>query len=313
MAIDLQYLMLLQNFRNATGGILNAFFVNISTWGVPPLITFITMSIYWVLDKELGQSLLFGLHGCFFVNGVLKLTACVYRPWIRSSDIVPVTKASGYSFPSAHTTGATATYGTLAYHYRRQKTLFVLFLCLIFLIMFSRNYLGVHTPEDVAVGFLSSVLVIYIMYRLRMWAEKGSNRDLILFAASVVIVVLALVYFAVKSYPRDLGVDGKLVVDPAEMMPDSYLGCGGLLGMLLGWIVERRFIKFSTNSSSVVKVKRFVVGILLVVLVNTVLDKVLVGLGKNWGHFVFQFLSLFIYVAVYPAIFNKLEVSKKAV
>ena len=54
-----------------------------------------------------------------FLMQVLKLTFCEYRPYIRSSELLPVEEASGYSFPSGHSITASANYGTLARCYRK--------------------------------------------------------------------------------------------------------------------------------------------------------------------------------------------------
>ena len=46
-----------------------------------------------------------GWSGNRLVNGFLKVTFCVYRPWIRDARVQPdgnaVTAATGYSFPAA--------------------------------------------------------------------------------------------------------------------------------------------------------------------------------------------------------------------
>ena len=314
MAIDLQNLMLLQNLRNATGGIFNDFFLYITTCAVDPFVLFVLFSIYWAVDKDLGQTMLFGYNGGNFMNGVLKLTACMYRPWIRSDAIVPAgdakVAATGYSFPSGHSTCATAVYGTASYHYRKQRALSILFLVVLLLILFSRNFLGVHTPEDVIVGFSCTAVVVYLLYRARMWAEKGKNRDLILLAVCVALIVISLIYFAVKSYPLDVKPDGSLVVDPAKMTPNSYDACGGFLGMLIGWILERRYIRFSSNGSGAARAARCIGGMLLILVLNTVLYSAFAGLGKNWGKFTADMFLMFICTAVYPAIFKKIEVAQ---
>ena len=71
--------------------------------------------IYWCVSKEYGRYFLMGWTGCRVVNGLLKVTACAYRPWIRDERIIPHTEAmetaTGYSFPSGHSTNAGALYG----------------------------------------------------------------------------------------------------------------------------------------------------------------------------------------------------------
>lgn len=100
-------------------------------------------------------------------NQFLKNTFCVYRPWIRDSRIEPVSGAksgaTGYSFPSGHTASSTGVYGSLGIFCRKNYKLISIFsFILIFLIMFSRNWLGVHTPQDVIVAFLCGFVLIVL-------------------------------------------------------------------------------------------------------------------------------------------------------
>lgn len=92
-----------------------------------------------------------GMSLAYLVNGFLKLTCCVYRPWIRDARVVPYgdskVAATGYSFPSGHSTAATARYGSIGVWFRkRNKAIMEVMFASIFITMFSRNYLGVHTP-----------------------------------------------------------------------------------------------------------------------------------------------------------------------
>ena len=69
------------------------------------------------MDKRWGYIFLTNHWFGELVNGVIKLTVCAYRPWIRSDLIEPAgdskMAATGYSFPSGHTRTATTNYGTI--------------------------------------------------------------------------------------------------------------------------------------------------------------------------------------------------------
>lgn len=62
--------------------------------------------VYWAVNKKTGTWILLNFAGANLLNGFLKLTACVYRPWIKDARIIPagdaITTATGYSFPSGH-------------------------------------------------------------------------------------------------------------------------------------------------------------------------------------------------------------------
>ena len=92
--------------------------------------------------------------------------------------------------------------------------------------MFARNYLGVHTPQDVLVGCVASLVLmaaIVPLYR-RMQAGNAKQDNIILLAGLLLVAVSAL-YITLKPYPMDY-VNGVLLVDPEKMKPDSIGGIG---------------------------------------------------------------------------------------
>ena len=88
MSIDIQYLLFLQELRNATGGMFDELFNVISKIAVDimPILPYL---IFWAVDKNWGYRFLGAQWGGEIVNGVVKLTACAYRPWIRDVRIEP--------------------------------------------------------------------------------------------------------------------------------------------------------------------------------------------------------------------------------
>lgn len=310
--MDIQYLLALQSFRDSTGGLFNSFFLFITQFGEILIPVTIAMIFYYAVDKKLGSRMLLGDAFAIFVNGVIKLTACVYRPWVRDARIVPPgdskAHATGYSFPSGHAMMATGVYGTAAVHYRKQKGLCAAFLVLLVLVFFSRNYLGVHTPQDVLVGFAVAALAVYLLNLALDWAEKDEKRDLIVLGSAVLLATLAAIFFTEKSYPMELGSDGKLLVDPAAMVPDAFYAAGLLCAVIGGWVIERRFIQFSMDVSVERKILRCLSGALVFYALNNILFPFLIRIiGARAGCFFGAFIGWFYVVAVHPAIFKKCE------
>ncbi len=116
MSFDIQYLLLLQDLRNATGGIFDEFFNALSKIAVDVMV-FLPFLIFWAVDKAWGYRFMAVRWVGEVINGLVKLTVCAYRPWIRSDLIEPAgdskAAATGYSFPSGHTLCATAMYGSV--------------------------------------------------------------------------------------------------------------------------------------------------------------------------------------------------------
>lgn len=102
-------------------------------------------------------------------SNIIKLVYLRARPDAALATI----SAHGYSFPSGHATVAItffcALYVWLWYHPGLTRTRMVLafsVLASIVLIGFSRVYLGVHFPSDVAAGFLLGIAVVVFMTTL---------------------------------------------------------------------------------------------------------------------------------------------------
>lgn len=305
--MDIDYLLLLQNFREATGGIFNSLAIQISDLSYGIFIWLIACIFFWGVNKKYGSTLFLNVGLARFLMQFLKLTFCVYRPYVRSEALVPLEEASGYSFPSGHSVTAAANYGTLARCFRKYRSVVIFFVIMIILTIFSRNYIGVHTPQDVLVGTLLGVLVVIFASKLWDWVDQESSRDLIILAGGIVLTVGFLAYITLKSYPADY-IDGKLIVDPAKMVKDGYKDAGRFFGLTLGWFVERRFVKFSTNVSMDKKAMRCLVGTMVLIVFEKTLIPAFAGLmGARWGYFVMMSLELFVLTAVYPWCFKKIE------
>ena len=98
--MDIEYLLLLQSFRESIHGALTPFMELLSRFSVTYLIM-LPVFLYWAVNKKNGLYTLVSYYLCCGINAVLKLTACVYRPWIRDPRVLPagdaIRTATGYS------------------------------------------------------------------------------------------------------------------------------------------------------------------------------------------------------------------------
>ena len=246
------------------------------------------------------------------MNGALKVTVCAYRPWIRDARIVPygnsITTATGYSFPSGHTMNAASVFGGGMVRKDLPAALRVTLGILVALVAFSRIFLGVHTPQDVLVGAAAGCLVMVLTARLMRWVAAHPEKDWIVVCAGLVLAAALAVYAAVKPYPADYDAEGKLIVDGAKMANDTFKGIGWCVAFLIGWILERRFVGFSTDIPLPRKLTRIVICLLGYYAVSLVL----VPLLKGWipgpaGTMISCFFQLFSVVFLCPWCFKKLE------
>ena len=126
----------------------------------------------------------------------------------------------------------------------RQKWLYILAGLAILITAFSRNYLGVHTPQDVICGFLLAVFSLYITAKALKYIEQHRNQEDFILAVLFCLGIATLVYAEYKPYPMDY-VDGKLIVDPKKMIIEAWYTTGQLFGVIAGRLVEKHVIKFS--------------------------------------------------------------------
>lgn len=284
----MEYLLFLQNCRESTGGILDTFMLRATAFG-EQIITWLALAfIYWCLDKHAGQLMAFNVSIACTWNQFIKWKCRVERPWVRDERIVPVQKAlagaGGYSFPSGHTQRAAAVWGALGAYLWEKKERSVSIVCWVILmvIAFSRNYLGVHTPQDVLIALALGIVIICVSGRVLHWTEEGANRDIIVAGIGCLLCFLPMLKAGCLS------------------------NAGAGIGLLIGWVVERRFIGFETKCGWSQKCVRFAVGGAGVLFILTVLQPVLnmVMESKYSGFFTSFSLSVFI-MAVYPFFFAK--------
>ena len=288
--MDISVLLGLQDFRNGAGGFLAEFLKKMTFLGEINTILVILAVIYWCVHKELGTYLMMGWSGNRLLNGALKISFCAYRPWIRDARVIPygdsITTATGYSFPSGHTMNAGTLFGGVAVRKGTARGLRILLFVMVALVALSRNYLGVHTPQDVLVG----------------------DKDWIVACAGIGLSVLLAVYAAVKSYPADYDELGKLIVDGSKMANDTFKGVGWVIAFLTGWILERRFVGFSTEVPLAQKLTRCAAGILGFYAVTTIL----VPLIKDWlagpsGIMISSFLQMLYISFIFPWFVKRFE------
>lgn len=309
--MDIEYLLLLQKLRMMLDGVLDPFLETLSYLVISSYSYLIMAAIYWCIDKKAGAMLLFNLSGGKVLNQTVKNTCCIYRPWIRDSRIVPVGDsihtATGYSFPSGHTQIATAQFESIAVWQRKRKWLVVLCMLVVFLVMFSRNYLGVHTPQDVVVSFLMCSFVVFLNGYIIKWVNKSPNNDWIMLGIGTVLCIGFLLYITYKPYPIDYAADGSILVEPFKMMTDCYLAAGEYLGFLLGWTLERHFIKFEEKVSVPMRLGRFAIGGIILYLFGKFAKAPLISvLGAHWGIFTYLFCVMMFIMVLYPLVFHKI-------
>lgn len=304
--MDISYLLLLQDFRHHIADAWTPFMHGTSQFVITFLV-FFPVFIYWCVNKRKGLFILASFFLSGALNVLLKLTACVYRPWIKDPRIIPagnsIHSATGYSFPSGHTAWGATLYGGLATVFWKQKsTKWLSVLCIIGILLtgFSRNYLGVHTPQDVLVGMLLGGGCLWLMWKIFAYVEKHPEHENYFLLGGILACVLALIYIALKPYPLDY-VDGKLLVNPKHMINDGYTHIGALATFCVARYIEKRWIRFQPTGWNWKGMATGAVGLVALALMILFLRKhVIALLGPHWGRFGTQFIIVMFAIALWP-------------
>lgn len=163
-AIEIKTFSLINhNLANSFLDYLLAFFTELGSERFFLYIGLFLMLVKYPKVKKTGLIILSSLLIIENLVGFLKNFFAVSRPFISLEKVHKVIGASGYSFPSGHTTLAFCMAAVLADAFPRHKKKFYF---LAFIVGFSRIYLGVHFPSDVLAGLVLGILIGNLMVRI---------------------------------------------------------------------------------------------------------------------------------------------------
>ena len=291
---------------------LNAVFSVLTYLGDQTVCIAAVLLLLWCFDKQKGYCLFLIATTGTAVNQLLKAFFLIPRPWVKDPAFTIVESAraaaTGYSFPSGHSQSAAAYYGSLALWFgKKHRWVAWLMGAMILLTGFSRNYLGVHTPQDVVVGIGLCFVYLALNARLMAWLERTPRGDALVAAVGCLLAAGCVAFFLLKSYPMDY-VNGALLVDPEEMMEDGFAAAGMVLGFFPGWLLERRFFPFSTDR--IVRGQRLVslLGLIPLLLLYKLVPDLLAGaVGGCWAELIGCAAAAFYAMALVPLLLHRMQ------
>lgn len=301
--MDIAYLLWLQEIRMTAHDGWTSFMQGISSFGKSYALL-LPVFIYWCWDKRRGLLTLASLYICLALTAIIKLMACVYRPWVRDSRIIPAGKLpSSYSFPSRHTsTAATIYLGSAVTLWEHKKIKWLVVICVLAALLtgFSRNYLGVHTPQDVLTGFMISLVCLWGVWKLGAYLQQHPEKENCILLITAVACLVALGYIYYKSYPMDY-VDGKLLVNPRKAMHSGFENMGGLFAFCVARYIEKTWIRFQAIGLHIKGIAYGLAGFVPLYLLLNYGEKPLKHLlGGNGGSFAWTACITLYVVALYP-------------
>lgn len=276
----MEYLLFLQRLRESAPAVVNDGILFLSEFVGGTGALAIMALIYWCISKRAGSFMLLNFSCAYMMNQTLKNIFCVSRPFLRDSRLHPYTSATGYSFPSGHTMLGTALYSSAAVWQKKCKWFVGVCAFMILFTAFGRNWVGVHTPQDVLVGILASLAVVFGQYRMLLWLEKQPKKDILVLLVAILWAAVLLIF-----------------------IPDSEKTCGIFLGVYIGWFVENRWIRFENSGKLIFRVVQYILGMGFVLVVNKVLLPIVVRpFSEGVQSLTIYFFTFLAVTALWPAI-----------
>ena len=243
---------------------LNEFMLAITTLGEETAFLVLALIVFWCVDKRRGYFLMSVGFAGTILNQFLKLWFRIPRPWVLDENFTILEAAreaaTGYSFPSGHTTSAVGTFGSLAASEKR-PWLRNLCIAIAALVGISRMYVGVHTPQDVLVGALTSIVLIFAFRKITLTDHKVGMKVLV---AGMIAMSIGLLLF-VTLYPFPADVDTHNL---ESGLKNAYTLLGSLVGVAIVYVGEKRFVQFDTKAVWWAQILKAVLGLAVVLLVK---------------------------------------------
>lgn len=293
----MQLLYLLEKIRVP---VLNEFMLAVTMLGEETAFLVIALVLFWCVDKYVGYyTLSVGFVGTL-TNQFLKLVFRIPRPWVLDKNFTILEQAreaaTGYSFPSGHTQSAVGTFGSIAC-VTKKKVIRIIAIVIAVLVPISRMYIGVHTPLDVVVSIAIALLLV-IVFRPLIFGNDHKRMPVLFF----IMLLLAVGYLCfVEFYPFPQDID---LHNYESGLQNAYTLLGALLGMLVVYWFDEKWLNFNTKAVWWAQIIKVVVGLTLVLVIKSGTKPLLnVLLGEYIGRAVRYFLVVLFAGILWPMTF----------
>ncbi len=297
----MEFLKFLEGIRTP---FLDAFFSTVTHFGEETVFILVGLIFFWCINKKDGYYILtIGFVGTV-INQFLKLWFRIPRPWVKDPDFNPIKsaipEATGYSFPSGHTQTSVGVFGAIALTTKKIiLRVFCILACL--LVPFSRMYLGVHTPADVVVSFIIATVLAFTLRPVIDMAFKSPKNMRIFLLSMFAVSVAYLIFVLTYRFPQDIDKENL-----ASGIKNAYKILGCILGLLVAFEIDNRYIKFDTKAVWWAQIIKLAVGIIPILIIKTFLKQPLYTLfdGSYVADAVRYFLLVVFAGGIWPFTFK---------
>ena len=284
-------LALLQQLQYLRNGFFNNLFELITMLGEEVLLVLLIISLWFSYDKHLARKIFFITTVSLSINSILKNFLRIPRPFSTGKiTCVRPDTATGYSFPSGHTQNFATWSSTLTIAFKK-KWFSILINILIFLVAFSRLFLGAHYPSDVICG---GVLGIILAHAGNALCNKVLNKKRMYLITLGLLTPFTVIFLIFK--------------DP--LFEDFYKFYGILAGLYAAVAFEEKYAPISYDVSWQKKIIRIITGTFLALIIEKGID--LTAIISSLEIYLIadtikHILLVFVVFGLCPLVFKKLK------
>ncbi len=286
-------LAIMEFFQSLSSPFLDIIVSLFTMLGEQTIFILIITYLLWNSSKKKGFLMFSTLAFSLVAMGFLKAVIKAPRPFqiIKSIEGKRLQTATGYSFPSGHTTGAASFYSSLAMTYKK-RALSIVCALIIALVALSRMYLGVHWPLDVFGGLALGITGTTVLYPL--FLTLYDNKESLGFF-TMIAGIISLFGALTLVVTMEIGVSD-IVAFEDVMKLLSLLGSG-----YIGFSFALDDLHYSVEHTKRIQLIRYVIGLVVIVaiqgikyllpdiIVITFFRYTLIGL---WITFLFPYIGL---------------------
>lgn len=278
---DLSLILWAQSYAHP---VLTTFFRAITSLGSLEFYMLTIPIIYWLISKHFGfRFTIFFIFSAYLNSGMKHLFATERPP-----GELHLVVQDGYSFPSGHAQGSTVFWGILAKELKTPKFV-ACAAVMIFLISFSRVYLGVHWPIDILAGFLLGLVILYLYSKV----AQRDLRNLSLQTWLLASVALALILYLIQP------------------VGDGPMAVGFMLGAMIGYRLELIYVNFQEQGNLKQNISKLTLGLTVLFALRLILKPLLFWLPGSLAVLVrYSLLGVWASLGA-PFTFMKLGLYKK--
>jgi membrane-associated phospholipid phosphatase len=272
---------------------------NLGNWLVEPMRWLSTLGneefyltlmplLYWCISSVLGLRMGLMLLLSNTVNAFFKLAFHSPRPFWYDPRVNALMEETSFGIPSGHAQNAASIWGLLAGSYK-SKWFRIGLVFLIFLIGFSRWYLGMHFLRDVVLGWVLGGALLFLFLKVEaplMERLRGLSlaRMLALALASALVLagIILLPHLFLKGWQAPAVWQENALLDLPDLvfnplkLDDAFTVAGTWFGMLAGvaWLYHRQGGLFDASGTPLQRLLRYLVGSVGIIIFWYLLGKI---------------------------------------